>query len=73
MTNSSDIEMIAESKAAKILGVSRTTLLRLRQKGAIRFYKIGVRVLYSAAHIVEFRDAHEHNVAQSERDRALAA
>lgn len=49
--DNSQIEMLSEAKVAKALGVSRTTLLRLRNSGAIRFYRIGHRVLYSEAHL----------------------
>lgn len=46
--------LMSEVEAARRCGVSRITLLRMRKAGKIGFYRIGTRVLFSEAHIVEF-------------------
>lgn len=53
--------LLSEKQAAKRLGVSRITLLRARQAGRIRFFRIGARVLYCAEQLTEFLKACEHN------------
>ncbi len=50
--------LIAEKEAAKLLGISRLTLLRQRKGGEISFVRIGSRVLYRRTdldHFVERR------------------
>jgi excisionase family DNA binding protein len=42
------------NRAAKRLGVARITLLRAREAGRIRFFRIGTRVLYGAEQLTEF-------------------
>jgi excisionase family DNA binding protein len=42
-----------------LLGISRPTLSRLQQKGAIGCYKIGVRTLFAHKHIEDFLAKHE--------------
>jgi len=71
--NSSQSEMLSEAKAAKVLGVSRTTLFRLRNSGAIRFYRIGYRVLYSAAQIQEYCSKVEQNTTPKNPSQSMAA
>lgn len=51
----------SESAAAKVLGISRVTLLRMRKRGQIGFFRIGWRVVYSADHIQEFLDRCERH------------
>lgn len=46
--------LITEEHAAKLLGISRATLYRLRKHGEIRFYKIRDRVLFSQTQVDEF-------------------
>jgi excisionase family DNA binding protein len=46
--------LLSEKHAAKRLGVARITLLRAREAGRIRFFRIGTRVLYCAEHLTEF-------------------
>ena len=53
--------LLSEKEAAKRLGVARITLLRAREAGRIKFFRIGTRVLYSEAHLIEFLDACERN------------
>lgn len=43
-----------EPEAAALIGVCRLTLLRLRQKGEIAFFRVGSRILYAPSHIEEF-------------------
>jgi excisionase family DNA binding protein len=40
--------LLSEKQAAKRLGIARITLLRAREAGRIRFFRIGTRVLYCA-------------------------
>lgn len=53
--------LLSEKQAAKRLGVARITLLRAREAGRIRFFRIGTRVLYCAEHLTEFLNACERN------------
>ena len=59
--------LLSEKQAAKRLGIARITLLRAREAGRIRFFRIGTRVLYSEAHLVEFLDACEQNGSAAKR------
>jgi excisionase family DNA binding protein len=51
--------LLSEKQAAKRLGVARITLLRAREAGRIRFFRIGTRVLYCAEQLTEFLNACE--------------
>ncbi len=52
---------ISPAMAAQELGVSVTTLKRLRQRGKIAHYRpSNRRILYTAAHINAFRAQNEH-------------
>ena len=53
-TNQSYPNLLSEKQAAKRLGIARITLLRAREAGRIRFFRIGTRVLYCAEHLTEF-------------------
>lgn len=53
--------LLSETDAAKKLGVCRHTLLRARKRGEIGYYRIGDRVLYSAAHLRSYLEASEHS------------
>jgi len=53
--------LLSEKQAAERLGVARITLLRAREAGRIRFFRIGTRVLYSAEQLTEFLNACERN------------
>jgi excisionase family DNA binding protein len=53
--------LLSEKQAAKRLGVARITLLRAREAGRIRFFRIGTRVLYCAEHLAEFLEGCERN------------
>jgi len=53
--------LLSEKQAAKRLGVARITLLRAREAGRIRFFRIGTRVLYCAEQLAEFLKACERN------------
>jgi len=53
--------LLSEKQAAKRLGVARITLLRAREAGRIRFYRIGTRVLYCTEQLTEFLYACERN------------
>lgn len=51
----SEKRLLDEREAAKLLGISRGTLLRLRADGALSFYRIGGQVRYSLEkHIAPF-------------------
>lgn len=47
-------ELLGEKQAAKMLGVSRPTLLRIRKKGEIRFYEYGGRIRYKTEFLDEY-------------------
>ena len=53
--------LLSEKQAAAKLGISRITLLRLRQAGRVRFFRIGARVLFSSEHLHEFLSSVERN------------
>lgn len=60
--------LLSEKQAAKRLGVARITLLRAREAGRIRFFRIGTRVLYCADHLTEFLSACERNRNKQSRE-----
>ena len=45
--------LLSEKEAAKRLVIARITLLRAREAGRIRFFRIGTRVFYSGEHTSE--------------------
>lgn len=53
--------LLSEREAAKRLGVSRITMLRMRQDGRIKFYRIGTRVLFGDEHLRDFLASVERN------------
>ena len=53
--------LISEKQAAARLGIARISLLRARQSGRIRFFRIGTRVLYSDEQLTEFLATCERN------------
>jgi len=53
-TTQNYLSLPCEKQAAKRLGIARITLLRAREAGRIRFFRIGTRVLYCAEHLTEF-------------------
>src|SRR6266481_9048483 len=68
--------LLSEKLAAKRLGVARITLLRAREAGRIRFFRIGTRVLYCAEHLTEFLNNCERNSRRAqanERERVSMA
>jgi excisionase family DNA binding protein len=68
--------LLSEKQAAKRLGIARITLLRARQAGRIRFFRIGTRVLYCAEHLTEFLNNCERNSRRTqakEREGVSAA
>lgn len=60
--------LLSEKQAAKRLGVARITLLRAREAGRIRFFRIGTRVLYCAEHLTEFLERCERNRHKQSRE-----
>jgi excisionase family DNA binding protein len=60
--------LLSEKQAAKRLGVARITLLRAREAGRIRFFRIGTRVLYCAEQLTEFLERCERNRHKQSRD-----
>src|SRR5439155_19110203 len=70
--------LLSEKQAAKRLGVARITLLRAREAGRIRFFRIGTRVLYCAEQLTEFlngfeRNGHKRNQPKWREDNGQAA
>src|SRR5438105_7885952 len=68
--------LLSEKQAAARLGVARITLLRAREAGRIRFFRIGTRVLYCAEHLTEFLNNCERNrrrTQANERERESMA
>src|SRR5882762_3280625 len=68
--------LLSEKQAAKRLGIARITLLRAREAGRIRFFRIGTRVLYCAEHLTEFLNNCERNSKRTqanERERVSTA
>ena len=69
--------LMSEKQAAVRLGISRITLLRAREAGRIRFFRIGTRVLYNQEQLNDFLTTCERKGARlagprtSERDRAI--
>jgi excisionase family DNA binding protein len=59
--NQSYPNLLSEKQAAARLGVARITLLRAREAGRIRFFRIGTRVLYCEEQLTEFLSACERN------------
>ncbi len=53
--------LLSEKQAAARLGVARITLLRAREAGRIRFFRIGTRVLYCDEQLTEFLKSCERN------------
>ena len=49
-----EVETLTESAAARMLGVSKITLQRLRNRGEISHFRIGARVLYSPEHLKDY-------------------
>src|SRR5882724_4400181 len=60
--------LLSEKQAAKRLGIARITLLRAREAGRIRFFRIGTRVLYCADHLTDFLSACERNRPKPDRN-----
>ena len=68
--------LLSEKQAAKRLGIARITLLRAREAGRIRFFRIGTRVLYCAEHLTDFLNNCERNrkrTQANERESVSAA
>ena len=53
------METLTESEAARLLGVSKITLQRLRSREEISHFRIGSRVLYSPEQLKEYLAAVE--------------
>src|SRR2546425_10517846 len=58
--------LLSEKQAAKRLGIARITLLRAREAGRIKFFRIGTRVLYCAEHLTDFLNNCERNRPRSD-------
>jgi excisionase family DNA binding protein len=55
------LNLLSEKQAASRLGIARITLLRAREAERIKFFRIGTRVLYSEAQLIEFLNACKQN------------
>ena len=53
--------LLSEKQAAKRLGVALITLLRAREAGRIKFFRIGTRIVYSEEQLAEFLLVCERN------------
>ena len=62
--------LLSEKQAAKRLGIARITLLRAREAGRIRFFRIGTRVLYCAEHLTEFLNNCERNGRRTQGNKS---
>lgn len=62
----------SDKEAARKLGVSRITVLRMRQAGRIGFYRIGTRVVISEEQIQAFLAACERKACSQEGTVAAA-
>src|SRR4030095_4785554 len=71
-TTQSYPNLLSEKQAAKRLGIARITLLRAREAGRIRFFRIGTRVLYCAEHLTEFLNNCERNRPRSDGAKSHA-
>lgn len=49
-----EVETLTEAAAAQMLGVSKITLQRLRNRGEISHFRIGARVLYSLEQLKDY-------------------
>src|SRR5256885_16875497 len=58
--------LMSEKQAAARLGIARITLLRAREAGRIRFFRIGTRILYCAEHLTDFLNNCERNRPRSD-------
>ncbi|HVS80414.1 MAG TPA: helix-turn-helix domain-containing protein [Pyrinomonadaceae bacterium] len=65
--------LLSEKQAAKRLGVARITLLRAREAGRIRFFRIGTRVLYCEEQLMEFLTGCERNGRKDQDDEGNTA
>jgi excisionase family DNA binding protein len=70
--------LMSEKQAAARLGVARITLLRAREAGRIRFFRIGTRVLYCEEQLAEFlnsceRNSRKHDVGEKSSPERPAA
>ena len=67
--NQNNHDLMSEKQAAVRLGISRITLLRAREAGRIRFFRIGTRVLYNQEQLNEFLATCERKGAKLARPR----
>src|SRR5438132_773205 len=65
--------LLSEKQAAERLGVARITLLRAREAGRIRFFRIGTRVLYCTEQLTEFLEDCERNRPKQSREAVSQA
>lgn len=71
--NSNERGLLSEREAATYIGVCRLTLLRLRQRHQLGFFRVGSRVLYSIdEHIKPFL-ARSEEIARIKREGARRA
>lgn len=60
-------KLLTQAEVAKMLGVSRVTVERLRWSGSLRFYKLaGGAVRISLEHLEEFLQRSERNAPQAQ-------
>ena len=64
-------KLYSAKETVALLGISRPTLSRLQQKGAIGCYKIGVRTLFAQKHIEDFLARHERMPRQTRRTNVV--
>jgi len=49
-------KLFTEDKGAELLGISKRTLINLRNEGKIHYLQIGTSIRYSLADILEFQE-----------------
>jgi excisionase family DNA binding protein len=64
-------KLYSAKETVALLGISRPTLSRLQQKGAIGCYKIGVRTLFAQKHIEDFLARHEQVAKRTRRTNVV--
>lgn len=61
--------LLSEKQAASRLGIARITLLRAREAGRVKFFRIGTRVLYCEEQLTEFLTSCERNCRNEQKPK----
>ncbi len=49
-------EEYTEAEFCKLVGISRTTAYRMRQRGELKYILVGCRIRYTPEHVREFKE-----------------